>query len=160
VEFEVQVSGRWYGARGQVAANNRSRVEISLPPSSSLTLQHAHPLDPNRPLVVTGVRYGWGDWPVCSLFNADPAGLPALPFLFNWPDNYDNTLVTVAATDTEVEETPRTEEAAATWPIVGLLLAIVICWYRWSFLPAKGKLRSAMPTSWRSKVVRKVVRDV
>jgi hypothetical protein len=30
---------------------------------------------------VTGVRYGWNDWPLCSLYSR--RNLPALPFLFS-----------------------------------------------------------------------------
>jgi len=32
---------------------------------------------------VTGARYGYADWPVCTLYNK--AGLPAPPFIFPPP---------------------------------------------------------------------------
>ncbi len=135
---------------GWVSPHNRSQVDVELPPSVVPFLR-PHPLHPDRPLVVTGVRYGWGDWPVCSLFEA-ALGLPVLPFIFEWPEAVIEQPPATAQQkqiDGKVER-PSDEEpvppaqriaawALATCGLVGLM--VWSCWRRWrtSHHGSKGK---------------------
>jgi hypothetical protein len=138
---------------GSVSPHNRSQVDIELPPSVVPFLR-PHPLHPDRPLVVTGVRYGWGDWPVCSLFQADAAlGLPVLPFIFEWPEaGTEQPPATAQQKQIDVKvERPSDEEpvpppaqhtaawALATCGLVGMM--VWSCWRRWrtSHHGSKGK---------------------
>jgi hypothetical protein len=118
-------------------------VDVELPPSVVPFLR-PHPLHPDRPLVVTGVRYGWGDWPVCSLFHADALGLPVLPFIFEWPEAsvIDQIDVNVERPSEEEPGPPPAQHVAvwalATCGLVGLM--VWSCWRRWtSHHGSKGK---------------------
>jgi hypothetical protein len=64
--YELQFNnGQWVAAKGEIVENGTQvDVTASVPQGSR----------------VTGVRYAWADWPICSLYNKE--GLPALQFHF------------------------------------------------------------------------------
>lgn len=64
--YELQIDrGHWVAAKGEVVEDGTIvDVTTSVPQGSRLT----------------GVRYAWSDWPVCTLYSKE--GLPALQFSF------------------------------------------------------------------------------
>lgn len=75
--------GRWYRALAEIkqAVENITAVELHVSLSRWATkILKKESKKSGIVFKLIGVRYGWGDWPQCTVFDGDEGRLPLLPF--------------------------------------------------------------------------------
>ena len=71
MEFELQTSDqKWHAAQGTIQGNT---VVVSMSENVTCVASAA--------VSVITVRYGYADWPLCTIFNKE--GYPAIPFSYS-----------------------------------------------------------------------------